>query len=1389
MAKKKQPKVEPLPEPKDPKLKKKDDKKNPKEEDPLKPLRGLVIGDNFGWTGKLPATLVHEHCQKLKWRKVIFDMKKTAKGFVGIVDLSWENPKTKEVLHVKMMPDDELYEPKATTNEARHYAATYALHRLNYIKNMKMLLPLVFRDYWVELERRRVKVLKENKNHHDNIYNVDPFSVVLRQREEKQRAEKERMAKQHQTAKVQQPTMNIMVGKTPKAPSRNEKSQRSETPSAPVPRSGASFPRKAWDNAPLLDFPSETRVALEHSIKHHIEWVDHTVESQPASSVRDSIVRLGFREAHVDEALKFTNTFIDALEWLLFYVPEDDLPSFFSRGDKDTSVSLKISKDIQYEYRLKRLAESGFDEDEILSALEDCNHNEVAAAIALTYRTVDYSAVGEPSEDSTQMWNDEIDSFAVIGTSEVVNHDDTTATIKLAPNKLEKNLLALKAFKPANYPNDLPGLQVVVTNPLFKLASYIKLSIVRELVTFLVESGYVGDCCLFAAVEWLEDNISRVIANPGPLAASTSLQKKAITTGSGKDKKQTAYRSRKYSVDERRAHYETRQAKPEMSRSLQQRQSLPAWAKKDDLVSVINSNRVTLVTGETGSGKSTQIVQFILDEMNKHGNFDGTIMCTQPRRISTIGLAERISDERIDKLGLEVGYVIRGETKTSALTRITFVTTGVLLRMLQLFLSSESSSLFKDIEYIFIDEVHERSVDSDFLLIIIKRILHKHKKLKVVLMSATIDSQLFDKFFGFPVNHIHIEGRTFPITDHYLGSILEDIDYTMETRDGEVIAPKPDSHFFKSGQLNYDLVAQLCVHIDKKLANSQGSILVFLPGIMEISQCIRAIEKVMDAWCLPLHSALTSKDQKRVFSTPPKGLRKIVVSTNVAETSITIPDCVVVIDSGRSKQVFYDSNVNSTKLVENWCSYAEVMQRRGRSGRITAGTCYHLYTKETEREMIRHPVPEIRRIRLENLYLIVKSMGISNVEGFFSGGLDVPDASALQKSQAVLKEIGALTESGTLSHLGKYLSYLPTDLASGKLLIYGCIFGCVEICLTLASIMSAGSPFLNSFELRDQIKQAKAAFAQNHGDLIGAALAYTEYEHVRRNGNAKRFIADNHLSFIALREISSNRAQFLSNLKDMGFIPLNYSASGHSNRNNGNLALVRAIITGAFYPNIARVQLPDPKYVQLSVGAIEQDPDFRQVKYWVRNDQYVDKIRRNDNLDGDLPANRAFIHPLSLMFTRIQKTLDIPDLDKYKREDGTIDLEQARLHYKPDLTPQAPQGLLQFKHTFVVYAGSSYTDKLNLQDVTPTSTLAVLLFGGQIRYDLSNLVAQNQKSPGIVLDHWVPIRTWCKNGVLIKRIRVLIDQVIENILSSPNETSGANAEILSVVENMLQPPR
>lgn len=393
------------------------------------------------------------------------------------------------------------------------------------------------------------------------------------------------------------------------------------------------------------------------------------------------------------------------------------------------------------------------------------------------------------------------------------------------------------------------------------------------------------------------------------------------------------------------------------------RGNLPASRQEEKIMKIINKNQVLVISGETGCGKSTQIPQFILDDALKNGRGSScNIVCTQPRRISAIGLAERVSSERAENVGETVGYNIRLENKTSEQTQICYCTCGILLRRLSFSLNIGQTS------HVVVDEVHERSVEIDILLKLLKDLLHHRKDLKVILMSATLNAKVFSEYFdGAPV--MHIPGRTFPVETYFLQDILREnprfnlkratwIKRTKEeermrrenyVQNGMKLELATQLARYDEGEqhkVDLDLVTVCVRTILESYEHDLGAILIFMPGTWEINTCCRNIEKRFgrdyDLWVLPLHSSLSTKNQKQIFRKPPRGTRKIVISTNIAETSITVDDVRFVIDTGKMKEVQYDPRKKLQQLVETWCAGANSVQRRGRAGRVSKGICFHL---------------------------------------------------------------------------------------------------------------------------------------------------------------------------------------------------------------------------------------------------------------------------------------------------------------------------------------------------------------------------------------------------------------------------------------------------------------
>lgn len=1384
---------------------------NAKGNAPVKNGRAIVTKTS-SWTGKLPGSLLHEHCQKQKWNKVEYDMKKLPDGFIAVPQLSWENPKTKELIHIKFHPPKEIVKPQETPIEARHYAATYALHRIAFNKNLHMVLPTNHKNLWSDLEAERKRITAENEKRARLEYANDPFQALIEKRKEDDAKKKEREIKQASLEKVKKQTIVIgsSSGATLKSkvvsrekPSNSEKLTSSNPPLNSDYRLGkvnkVTFPRKVWENSILFDLDTEIAISIEDAIRNHIEWSEESSEGIDSIkrdvSYTSLLEKIGFRKTHIQESLKYTYTFNDSLEWLIFHLPEDDLPACFARDDSVSNVKLKITKDLNKERLIAKLVQGGFSLNDVISSLKQSDFDLRRSAVFLTnslFKTKPATGHSNIPHSLTE-WVEEKNSLKVIYESKIKENDppkDDLYEILLDVEGLKPKFLSLKVFRSDNYPYDMCGMFIVVNDTSYSLPNYIKLSIITHLIEYWFEVGASGMPYIYTCVDWLEHNIMRIINNPGQLYIPPDelgklkhIKDQANTDSNTKlSVAKRLIKGKKLDVAKIQDHYLSRIESPEFGKSVTNRSKLPAWKKKDDIIDIINQNRVCLITGETGSGKSTQIVQFILDDLNKKNDYHTTMICTQPRRISAIALADRISEERTDKCGQETGYIIRGENKTTDETRISFVTTGVMLRMIQSIFGKEKKlqdSFFQNLGYIFIDEVHERSIDGDFLLIILKQMIKNFPKLKIVLMSATIDKSIFKGYFGHvssnEIAHVHIEGRTFPIEDFYLDDVLtitnfrisrgrgnSRYDQEYDETESDMLTPSADSKYFQQGNINYELIAELVYRINEDLnsRNDHGSVLIFLPGAMEIKKCLNNIDD-KDFWKLPLHSALSSQEQKKIFQNPPYGKRKIIAATNIAETSITIPDAVAVIDTGRVKSVQYDIKSNNTKLVEIWASRAETKQRRGRAGRIRNGLCYKLFTRGTENRMIPQPIPEIKRTKLESVYLVVKAIGVKNVYEFLQNGLDVPDKNNVENAKRVLMDIGALhANNDELTSLGRYLSMLPTDLKSGKLLIYGCIFGCLENALTLAAIGVTGSPFTCKHEERLEMKEIQQKFGKDNGDLIAILNAYKEFKLWPSMKERRKFCGENFLSILRMNDIDSTRLQYLNNLKEIGFIPFAYDSSkGKSNddylkfnRNNENMNIIKSILTASLYPQIAMVELPDVKYAQSIGGAIALDPEFKKIKYWTKNDYYrklldngeLEKFETESN-EKVYPATRIFMHPSSSLFINDEKSRVNP--------------------------------------SFIVYNDSQETSKLYAHGITPSSKISVLLFGGSISYDLTSF-SSSVKSKGIILDNWLPIRTWCKNAVLVGKLRLLLDKTIRARLENPRSNTGQ--DVLKVIEELIK---
>ncbi|TPX07142.1 uncharacterized protein E0L32_010943 [Thyridium curvatum] len=1298
---------------------------------PPRPTVKQIIG-GASWTGKLPVNLLSEHCQKQKWERPEYDTRKFKEGFSVFVTLSAKNPKTGEVTKLdpfKLPPSHVHLAYKPTALEAKHFAATYGLFRVCSMKNIHMMLPPDYKSLWKEFEALKKQDVKEGKAW---MYEADPFTALREREEAKVLAEKKR--KEQQAVKEKAANMPGASGLV----------LRSNAASS----SGTGFnPMKGWSTAPKIEMGGKTRAHLEELIRRDSVWNPHGVEiSKPE---KDAIIKefkgLGFRQSHVEEAVGECKDREETLEWLLIHVPEDDLPRWALPESYTAGVSVAAT-DLRREGAIKRLSQSGYSVELCKKVYDDSGADEGKAAetlqrILLSSGSEEDKPADDAGEDTfwgspDECWQEELASLESVFGEQYSRVSPDVCQIKIpsVTNGPNKNVETFVQFrKSPSYPSKL--ILAVVAN----LPAYIKLSVIKKALAYVAESLNGEEMKIYFIADWVQHNINEIIEKPGALrevsavASAASEEKTSVARKLAKRAPRHPRRVNWTPNPRSREEWLKRQEASSYKNMLAQRQRLPAWQVRDKIVHIVNEFQVTIISGETGSGKSTQSVQFVLDDLYDRAlGSSANIIVTQPRRISALGLADRVSEERCSQVGEEVGYTIRGESKTSNKTRITFVTTGVLLRRLQVSggRTDDVVASLADVSHIVIDEVHERSLDTDFLLSILRDVLKKRRDLKLILMSATLDSATFRNYFvgdGLKVGMVEIAGRTYPVEDFYLDDVIQATGFGLDSpSDGPEAIAKAIQKL--GSRINYNLLVDTTKAIDEELTQTQksGGILVFLPGVAEITQVCNLLRSVPSLHVLPLHASLETKEQRKVFVPAPKGKRKVVVATNVAETSITIDDIVAVIDSGRVKETSFDPMNNMRKLEETWASLAACKQRRGRAGRVQAGTCYKLYTRKLEQQMPERPEPEIRRVPLEQLCLSVRAMGVKDVGAFLARAPTPPEATAVEGAIKLLRRMGAL-DGEELTALGQQLAMLPADLRCGKLMIFGAIFGCLDDCVTVAAILSSRSPFLSPPEKRDQAKEAKLRFARGDGDLLTDLRAYQQWDEMMRDRFPQRqlrsFCDENFLSYNTLSDIASTRTQYYSALSEMGLVPpgeVPRANGGTQSRASTSTTLLRALTASAFTPQIARIQFPDKKFATSMSGAVELDPEARTIKYFTQEN------------------GRVFVHPSSTLFDN--------------------------------------QGF-SGNASFISYFTMISTSKIFIRDLTPFNAYTLLLFSGAIDLDTMGR--------GLLVDGWLRLRGWARLGVLISRLRMMVDNIIALKVDNPT-MDMRNNEVIKAVTKLIE---
>ncbi len=547
--------------------------------------------------------------------------------------------------------------------------------------------------------------------------------------------------------------------------------------------------------------------------------------------------------------------------------------------------------------------------------------------------------------------------------------------------------------------------------------------------------------------------------------------------------------------------------------------ALPITAKREEIARAIAASQVVIVCGETGSGKTTQIPKILL-EMGRAGQ--GMIGHTQPRRIAARAVAARLAEELKVELGGMVGFKIRFQDRVRPGTLVKVMTDGILLA------ETQGDRELAAYGALVIDEAHERSLNIDFLLGYVKRLLQRRPALRLVVTSATIDAQKFSRHFGgAPV--IEVSGRLYPVEVRYrpVGGDAEDT-----TRDEEESALA-------------DAVEEAC-------RQGPGDVLVFLPGEREIRDAAAAIgaRKLRGVELLPLYGRLSSAEQDRVFH--PGEARRIVLATNVAETSLTVPRIRYVVDTGQARIKRYSYRNKVEQLRVEGISRAAANQRSGRCGRVADGVCYRLYAEDEFDARPEFTDPELLRSSLAAVILRALALGLGKVEEF--PFLDPPPAKAIADGYALLGELGAVDEEASLTGIGGELARLPLDPRVARMLVAAREEGCLEQLLAIAAALSVQDPRERPLEKALAADERHAKFADERSDFLAFLRLWKRFG----AGATRRECRDSFLSYPRLREWRDVHAQLREAVRELGW----RASSANPEKPEGYRAIHRALLAG-----------------------------------------------------------------------------------------------------------------------------------------------------------------------------------------------------------------------------------
>ena len=914
------------------------------------------------------------------------------------------------------------------------------------------------------------------------------------------------------------------------------------------------------------------------------------------------------------------------------------------------------------------------------------------------------------------------------------------------------------------------------------------------------------------------------------------------------------------------------------------RRNLPVFALRESLLKALRDGDAdaAVVCGETGSGKTTQVPQYLLDDAVERGEGSSCrVVCTQPRRVAALTVAERVAAERCEPRGVGgagslVGHHVRLDAKVTKDTRLTFMTAGILLRKMH------GDPLLRDVSHVVLDEIHERSLDGDFLLALLRDVPRRRRALnlrplKLVVMSATLDAELFCGYLG-NCAAVSAPGRTHPVTTIHLERIHDMLEYALDedsrccrrpagvSRGEDALArmserdrsaamdawgadgdsawrgdenPDFDPEYYAnlpdpvSGRtvrnlsrldeavVDYDCVERLLARVDEDEPRD-GAFLVFLPGIGETTRLIERLNahprfapRLGAHKICALHSALTPAEQREAFKTPGGDVRKIVVATNVAETSVTIPDVVVVVDSGRVKERQWDPRRGMASLDEGWVSRASARQRAGRAGRVRPGKCYAMFTSlRASKQMRSHQVPELHRVPLTEVVLQIKKLGVGgpsptefpiqrgdcpetrsragsgDAAAFLAGALEPPAPAAVAAAIATLREIGALERGtrkgserkkapnassffssetretldasdldsgGSLTPLGHHLASLPVDCRVAKMLVYGALLSCVSPTLTVAACLSYKSPFLDA-RSGDDGDAARRALAKPSagGVAAGEQSDHLTYAEAYARWAAATCEAERVGGAAAARDVSRRHARknglSLETLRQIAEMRGQYAALL---RDAGFLTEREEKKNGDGARRVADARpfgwADDPR------ASWNAEANSAPVAKAVLAAGLYANVAALDDDSSGLDANDG-----------AKKT----DVARWRDAKGALGVHASSVNAK--LAGGFGRGLggsgraVGPAHPFLTFHEKVKTHRVFARDCTVVAPAALLLFGGDVE--------AKRETGRVCLDGWLWLRASAQTAALFRRARAALDAALARRIAGAGRRTGGHGE-------------